>query len=411
MISIHTRQPIPIALAGPVAVPADFMGMCLIRYPVSGPSPEGLLNYGSFRASQTFGTRWADIETSPGVYDFAQLDQIITFQRSQGKTFYYGMYATPRFYADNTLPNPVQTDFNTRGAWGVLFGEGANPTSLSAVTAFCSALIARYNLPGGAWFDQYGASYGKGIQAWETWNEPGAWVNGGGHGTIIEGNRSSHFGWHTTAQLTDLHVTQYNAIKALDASVKVSTPGFHASVSNYLQNALTAVGPVTGQTMGATCDAVAWHPYRQNPIGWPSFSARWPQSMEAGADGVIRMRAACVAAGYPMMPLWANEWGPDDGNTSPEIVAWNSAPPDYRRKWIGQSFASMAVLGVGRLDPWHWARTGVTNAGDFVNDVAGAQLGYNQAAANLPGRTIVSAAFSHRGLISLEFQSGPSWSI
>jgi hypothetical protein len=406
----YRRQPVNIQVVGDVHVPSDFMGMCFIRYPLFGSSPVGALNYGSVRLSQTYGTRWADIETSPGVYDWSQLDQIITFQRSHGKSVYYGFYATPRFYADNSTPNPIQTDYNTRGAWGSLFGEGANPTSLEAVASFCTAAISRYNAPGGVWYDQYGSLYGKGIQYWETWNEPSAWTGGGGHGTIVETNRSTRFGWHTPAQLVDLHVTQYAAIKSVDASVQVSTPGFHASVSNYLASALATVGPLTGVSLGNATDAVAWHPYRQTPFGWQSFSNRYQNSMEFGADGVIRMRAACAAAGFPDLPLWANEWGVDDGQTSDEIVAWNAAPPRYRRKWIAQSFASMAILGVKRLDPWHWLQTGaVTNAGNYQQDVDGALAGYNDAAANLPGRTIVSADYYHRDSIRVQFSSGPEW--
>lgn len=414
MSFIHYQQAIRLPMTGPVTVPNDFMGMCFIRYPLFGANPIGVLNYGSARMSQTYGTRWADHETAPGVYDFSQLDQLITFQRTHGKSVYFGLYGTPRFYADNTTPNPEITDYNTLGAWGVLYGEGAMPTSLSALAAYVTAIIQRYNLPGGAWYDVHGSTMGKGIQAWETWNEPNFYQPGygAGNGGTVAQPRTTRFGWQTGPQLTDLHVTQYDTIKSLDPTVLVSTPGFTGTVPNWIVSALNQVGPVTGKTMLNTCDALGWHPYLHTPIGWRLVNGRFTDPFDTGSSGVNRMRAALASTSRPNLPLWVNEWGVDDGTTSTEITQWNAAPPEYRRKWIARCFASLAALGVARFDPWHWEMTGaVTTAGNFQSDINGAQAGYNLAAEHLPGRTITSAEYLWRGEVRLKFSSGPDWVI
>ena len=401
-------------MGGPVTVPADFMGMCFIRYPVLAENPIGVINYGGVRMSQQHGTRWSEIETAPGVYDWTVMDQYVTFQRQNAKTVYAGLYGTPRFYADNVTPNPTLTDYAQRGPWG-LFGEGAMPTSLPALANFVVALITRYNLPGGAWYNLYGATLGKGIQAWETWNEPECWYySSGGHLPLRADSdgRSGRFGWMTGPQLTDLHVTQYDAIKAIDASVSVTTPGFTSHTARWLARALTQVGPGTGKTMAATCDSVAWHPYLHTPLGWATFGQRYSDDLGYGAEGVFPMRAALAVAGIPNKPLRISEWGVDAGQTDPAIIDWCSRPPDYRRRWIARCFGACAALGVQQVAPWHWHMTGaVTTAGNYQNDVTGAQAGFNEAAANLPGRTITAAAYLPSGELRLTFASGPSWTI
>jgi hypothetical protein len=406
---------ISVTLAQPVTVPPDFMGMCWIRWPVQGSNPTGVLNYGSVRLSQVRDTCWADIETSAGVYNWTLMDQIITFQRSSGKTVYWGLYATPRFYADNTTPNPTITDYNVIGPWGSRYGEGAMPTSLAAVQAFITAALTRYNLPGGVWFDQYGATLGKGVQYWETWNEPESWSrsgNGSGNGATAIGQQSTQFGWMSRAQLVDLHVTQHDTIKALDPSVLVTTPGFTGRVADFIGAALTLAGSVTSQTMGNTSDAVAWHPYLHTPMGWGIFGNRFSDAIDYGFAGVFAMREALQKTTYGSLPLWISEWGVDSATVSPEIIDWNNRPPAYRRQWIAGMYASCAALGVQRLDPWHWEiNAPVTTAGAYRTDVTGAQAGYNLAAENLPGRTITGYTYRMRGEMTLTFSDNSTWTI
>ncbi len=215
-------------------------------------------------------------------------------------------------------------------------------------------------------------------------------------------------------QLIDLHVTQHATIKAIDPTVIVTTPGFTGRTPEWIGAALTLVGPVTGRTMGATSDALAFHPYYHTPLGWGTYRNHvLGNPLDYGFSGVFALREAMHRVGYGTMPLWISEWGVDSRNTSPEIIDWNNRPPAYRRQWIAGMYASCAVLGVETLCPWHWELNGpVTIAGAYQRDVTGAQAGFNLAAENLrPGRIITGYTYRMHGEMEVIFSDGSTWRI
>ncbi len=397
--------------ADSVTVPANFMGMCVMRWPdqniQSSDNPAGVIDWGFARMSQNYEAHWTRLETSAGVYDaamLARLDAQITFQRQNGASVMMSAYATPRFYADNTVANPSATDYNATGPYGYQ-GEGAFPTSLAALANHVTMLINRYNKPGGAWYDVYGSTLGKGIQFWETGNEP---APGGGNG-------STKFFWGSQAQLSDYCATQYDAVKATDSSVIVISPGFVGSVDSQVAAFFGTAGGATGKTGAQTCDALGLHAYGINPVGHTVYSSTNSSDIANNAtNGLIVVRRAMreFNAGVEL-PIYLTEWGAFLDPAGAGAVAFNAASADVRYKWLCRWFMQLAAFGVRAQMPWHWEFEfpSQTHGGDWQNDTEGSVRAYNDAAARLPGRTIVQCRVAPYGATTVVFSDGTQWAV
>lgn len=391
--------------------------MNYIQYPHVGNSPVGMISWKSLRMSQMAEARWNTIETSAGIYSsgaLTTLDSIITFQRQNGVTIHGGMYATPLFYADDTTNNPNFHDHATLGPWNFQ-GEGAFPTSLAAVTNFVTMIINRYNKPGGAWYDANFATLGKGIQFWETWNEPN--MLSLGNAATSSGQKVTSFWWGTPGQTTDMCYTQYAAIKAADPSVVVLSPGFAATApAGALNTFLTTAGIANPTKTGLlSCDAIAYHPYFMGPPGFYFGTLFTPSnggSIVSGTFGVATWASWLKQNGY-MLPLYINEWGFDSGSATTNEVAWYAQSATFKYNWIARTFMCAAACGAKCVMPWNWSETGGSsgNSGDWQADTNGVQKAYNDFAANVVGKTIVSGTYVLNGPVTLNFSDGTSWTV
>ena len=398
-------------------------------------------------------TRWSAIETSAGVYNFATLDSIITFQRQNGATVMFGLYGTPVFYASATA-HPTYGDNVTKGPWGLL-AECANPTSLTALNNFVTAVINRYNKAGGAWYDANNATLGKGIQEWETWNEPRLTATGNGSipvnatalvlgteyridstgtttwtsfgaannttGTVFTANRNGTVGdgtgvaqkvsgtgfwWGTSAQLIDMCVTQYDTIKALDSSVLVTSPGF--SQAQELLPYLQATNTGATKTGAQSCDVGNFHEYSLNPPTVYFNTGQWMIDIVAHQiQGLRPLKNSLATAGFSSLPLHITEWGIDPTSSGVDMSAWYAETPEFRYKWVMRCFMSIAAHGIKSVHPWHWGETGATgNSGNWQDDVDGVQKAYNDIATLLVGKTINSATYNTLGVVTLNLSDG-----
>ena len=350
-------------------------------------------------------TRWSAIETSAGVYDFTALDQIITFQRQNGVTVMFGLYATPVFYA-SSAPHPTYGDNVTKGPWGVL-SECANPTSLTAVNNFVTAVINRYNKAGGAWYDSNFSTLGKGIQEWETWNEPRLIETGNGNTTGVNGSGTSGiFWWGTSEQLIDLCQAQYATIKALDSSVLVTSPGF--SRAHELLPYLQATNTGATKTGAQSCDVGNFHAYSLNPPTVYFNTGQWMIDIVAHPiQGLRPLKNSLATAGFSSLPLHITEWGIDPTSSGVDMSAWYAETPEFRYKWVMRCFMSIVAHGIKSVHPWHWGETGATgNSGNWRDDVDGVQKAYNDIATLLVGKTINSATYNTLGVVTLNLSDG-----
>lgn len=372
--------------------------MCFMRYPVSGTNPIGLIQMKNHRLSQQYESQWAAIETSAGVYDsdaLAALDSIITFDRQNGISVIMGLYRTPRFYADNVTANPTYTDYITKGPWGN-YGEGAHPTDLQAVANFITMLINRYNLPGGAWFDQYGATLGKGIQYWEPWNEPPLNTTSTNTNTTGDGAKATSFYWGNKNQLVDLCAVQYETIKALDPSVLMSSPGWTgANKESYLTTAGSEYNTTYG---GDVCDAWCSHPYNHTPVFNP-YGAWYADLVYRATTGFVAEKAALEALGFGDLPLWITEWGVEGAGASDTLTSFYAEDAGFRKLWMQRTFLTMAANGVQMVHPWNWETT--CCSGDWQEDTEGVQAAYNWFATNVVGKTITQVRYYTDGRVGV----------
>jgi hypothetical protein len=368
------------------------MGMCWIQYPDEPTNPIGIIDYGFARFSQQYGTRWSDIETAAGIYDsaaLAELDSKITFQRENGKHVCFGVYGTPRFYADNTTNKPTVTDFNARGPWNGL-GECAYPTSLTALENYTTMIVNRYNRPGGAWYDANFATLGKGIQSWEPWNEP-SFPNANNSPAI--GQKGNGFFWGTGVQMVDMCATQYDVIQARDNTIIFSSPGFSGTGSG--KTFLTTMGS-TARTGFQVSQRFSWHPYGRTPLNMTY--KRYNGDVLYGGNGILDIQQYMYANNVKL-PLWITEWGLESGDTNPDIQAWYAEPPAFRYQWIGRTVFAMMLGGVDVWCPWHWDITSMVSgaAGSYRDDIDGVQAIFNYLAEEVAGRTFVDGGYRSTG--------------
>lgn len=376
-----------------VQVPDDFMGMCLVRYPVAGNNPDGLVNYKTLRLCQQTEMNWGTIETSAGNYDstaLANLDSIVTFNRQRGVSLMFGLYRTPRFYADNTTPNPSVTDYNQTGPWGHL-GECAHPTNLTAVSNFVTMLVNRYNKAGGAWYDTYGSTLGKGIKSWELWNEPPVTTTKTNQGTFYWGNRG---------QLVDLCKVQYDAIKAADSSIIVLSPGFvhFGQVIDFLN----VTGSAYPSTKGAdVCDAVAYHSYVAVPKH-NEYKTWTTNIVDSTTRGVQHLKNLITVAGYSK-PIYMTEGGFDTSQTQ-TMLDFLGEPATVRYTLTARWFLTFAAYGVKSVSPWHYSSNCCFGA--LQTDTYGVQKAYNDIGAAISGKTITKIRHHSSGKVEVYLSTG-----
>lgn len=407
----------------PVTVPTDFLGMNWMRWPVAGTNPTTILDWGMIRLGQIPEMWWATIETSAGVYSataLANLDAIVSYHRGRGVSVRMGLYYVPVFYT-SAAAHPTYADNVTKGPWAAFgayasaYGECANPTSLTAVANFVSMLVTRYNLPGGAWYDANFATLGKGIDNWEPWTEPRMSPTGGnGNTTGVGGNGTAgEFWWGTDKEQVDLCATQYDVIKALDPSISVSSPSFFSGqgMGRDIEPFFATTGPVTGKTGLQVSDTFAWHPYQHGQPGHDYHA--WSMDIQSGRQGVKTIRNWLASKGYPDFDLWLDEWGWDTTTASATAQLWHNAEASVRYTMMARFLMSCAALGIKCVHPWHWEYpTPLTGpSGNWINDLTGVTLAYNDFAAKVSGKTITSGTYVMNGEVSLHFSDGTSWTV
>lgn len=197
----------------PQPIPSTYNGMSSIG--VAAWTPWPAVPFATLRMWNT-GTRWNQVETSRGAYNWSKMDSVVNLARSKGADVIYTFGGTPRWASSQ--PNE-----------SCLYGSGscAPPYSMNDWTNYVTAVAERYK--------------GK-IKYYELWNEP----------------NDSHYYSGPLSTLATMAQYAYNAIKAVDPSAQVLTPcptwSSSGSPYSWMDRYLS-----TGA--GAWADGVAYHAY------------------------------------------------------------------------------------------------------------------------------------------------------
>ena len=230
------------------SIPSSYNGMSEIGVAAWSPWPS--VSFGTLRMWNT-GTRWNQVETSRGGYNWSKMDSVVNMARSKGVDVIYTFGGTPRWASSN--PNQ-----------GCLYGSGscAAPYSMNDWTNYVTTVAKRYK--------------GR-IRYYELWNEP----------------NDPHYYTGSISTLRTMAQYAYNAIKAVDPSAQVLTPcptwGPSGSPATWMDNYLA-----TGA--GAWADGIAYHAYPGN------------SPAEFIVNSVAGMRGAMAKHGISK-PLYLTEGG------------------------------------------------------------------------------------------------------
>lgn len=282
--NIHIYDP------GSVGVPKDidYFGVRIhdVRGPVSGE-----------------GVRWHNIDKTTGYY-WPNLDAVVDALATAGKDMLYMAMCTPDRYASAT-PGTGKYD----GGGGGFSGSNQVPTTAgkTAWAAFATALANRYN----------GGSHGR-IGTYEVWNEV---------------NYSSYWAG-TYAQYAELLRLFRNAVRAVDATLKVGAPTIQEPegtgddwLAAFLSASDGAAG--TGKDHMDYC-FVHLYPPRYN------FGIAW--------DQMDRVQTILTAAGKGSLEIWNTETG----------VLFDPArviSEEWKARMVRRTLALCAAKGVRR---YYW---------------------------------------------------------
>ena len=246
------------------------------------------------------GTTWRDIETAPGVYDFAKLDGIVGAAAAKGVEVTLVLGMTPDFYSGGKGPTAMPTD---EGAW----------------VRYIQALVAHYK--------NWNGSGRPGIAAYQVWNEA----------NVI------NFWSGSPAQLGRLTTLAYGAVKAVDPSVLVVGPGMATRLSGQIRwLGLYYYQRVSGTPIWKRMDALALHLYPVS-TGTPETAI----SQYNAARKQLRLR------GVPdSKPYWVTEinYGAPTGSGG----AATPIPSAKQAAYVIRTYLLNAARGAKRIHWYAW---------------------------------------------------------
>ena len=248
---------------------------------------------------------WSQIEVSPGVYDWTNLDSAVNNARANGVTdIMFVIAGTPSFYSTSTCVAPACLP--TNGAAGV-------PTDFGAYDRFVSAVVNRY----------------KGqITSYQPWNEANLL-------TFFEG---------TPQQIAALTKRTYDIVKAVDPAAKV-------------------VATSVGTRLGAQNNKFyKWYRPYLNGLkanGWPidAYAVHtYPASLGTPVDrGVLaeKFNLLLKQENAPQLPVWDTEnnfglKGPGPQNPDVDIEGAKAA------NWTAVAYLDALRLGISRVYMYTW---------------------------------------------------------
>ena len=279
------------------------------------------------------GVRWADIETAPGVYDFARLDDIVRAAKARNVELTLVLGQTPTFHGS---------------------APTAMPTDMTAWTSYVRALATRYAA----------ANWGyRGIAAYQIWNEA---------------NVKSYW-TGTPVQMAELTRAAYGTIKTVDRGALVVGPAFAARIAEQTRG----IGffyyiRLGGVPIWQSLDAISLNlyplaRYADGSLGTPE------KSMSILASTRVQLQLRGVPASKP---IWNTEinYGLATGGTGGS----SSITAERQAAYVLRTYLLNAANGIKRVHWYAWDRPDLGNTklavpGAGTPSLAGKAFGLAQA--------------------------------
>lgn len=237
------------------------------------------------------GVRWSQLNPSSGVYNWSNLDSWLSRVEARGAIPIYTVFGSP------TWASARPTEIGAYGPGSP--GLSAEPASLTYLSDFLTALVARY---------------GTRITHFEVWNET---------------NLSSFFSG-TNSNLADIVATVYNATSGV-AGRKILSPSvtgwLNTAVDTYFINMMNTTSAITSLPIKSMCDYASVHLY---------IGGNYTNSLV----GIVnRIKTALTTLGISSKPIWDTE----SNLISPDLVSYTDKEGAKR---LRRHIATIAALGI-----------------------------------------------------------------
>ncbi len=230
-------------------IPATYFGLTTLNFGAVHPA----MAFGTTRSWDEYPTLdWADVNPSPGVYNFTYVDKFMSQNQGVGAEMIYTFGRTPLWAsASPTAPSPYGP------------GECAPPSNLTQWDAYVTALT---NHVAGR------------IHYWELWNEPD----------------DPQFYCGNMPTMIAMAADAYRIIKQADPTAQIITPAATSTNGPGWLNAYLSAGG------GNYADILSFHGY-------------WGQTAESIQNVVASYQAVATKYGQSKKPLWDTEasWSGD----------------------------------------------------------------------------------------------------
>jgi polysaccharide biosynthesis protein PslG len=257
--------------SGTYAIPENFFGMSINDLGIPWPNQE-------FTGQRLLASNvgWANLETSPGVYDWKWLDEWVAQAQAHNISLIYTFNDVPQFYSSKPGDTNCAYGNTGTGACDPPDDLNADGTGTDAhFKSFVNALVSHV---------------GNKIQYWEIWNEP----NQDNQWTPTNPNLPY-------SQLVRMEADARTIIKDANSSALILTPssiGFPNGAPDWMAGYLAAGG-------GTNADVIAFHSYVNHRI-----FGQYPIA-ENVVPLIQSLKAVMTKYNQQSKPLWITEsgWG------------------------------------------------------------------------------------------------------
>ncbi len=297
------------ASAPAYTIPESFFGIHVNKLSDPWPTTQGF-KFGSYR---TLGSqiKWNDINTAPGVYNWARLDRWLALAEQSGQDVMFTMFYTPAWASSNPTAGCANGSFPAGGCYPPKDLNADGTGSNQHFRNFISALMAH-------------VGPGK-IQYLEIWNEPN-----------IQSEWTGTF-----PQLVRMAQDASTIAKGVDPNIKIVAPpetgdgGDPGLLMNWAAKFLAAGG-------GQYVDVIALHGYVVHP---EDFLVR-----------LENLRSVMAAYSVTDKQIFDTEgsWG----------IFSNTYDPDQQVAFTGRSYL---VHASAQVDRYYWYGWDLLNTGNFYS--------------------------------------------